>query len=326
VARTRLAVALVVPEPYRSEVDGLRRAFGGDLERIQPHVTVVPPVNVRDEALPEALALLRAAAAELAGPLVLGVGPGATFMPANRVVYLAVDGVEAQLGALDRLRAGANDGVLTREDHRSFVPHVTISNRVDADDVPAALRSLAGYRVEVAFDAVDLLAFDPDARRWRSVADVALGPRRIVGRGGIELELTTSRVVDPEVAAFVARLVPAESGLVDVPGTALVVAARHDGGVVGVAWGRVGGSLAWFDGLVVDPDHRRTGIGSHVLAAFGDDVARRGASSIVAARRFDGGVRELLEARGWRAPEEGSLLVAGGARRERRRWRPGVGR
>ena len=318
-ARTRLAVALVVPEPYRSEVDGLRRAFGGDLDRIQPHITVVPPVNVRDEALPEALALVRGAAAELSGPLVLGVGPGATFMPVNRVVYLAVDGVEAQLGALDRLRAGANNGVLTREDHRAFVPHVTISNRVDADDVPAALRSLAAYRIEVPFRSVDLLGFDPDARRWRSIADVALGPRRIVGRGGIELELTSSRLVDPEAVAFVALLAPGESGLVDVPGTSLVVSARHDGEVVGVAWGRVGGSLAWFDGLVVGQDQRRTGIGSHVLAAFADDVNQRGASRIVAARRFDGGVRELLEARGWHEPEPGSLLVAGGTARGRRR-------
>jgi 2'-5' RNA ligase/GNAT superfamily N-acetyltransferase len=320
VARTRLAVALVVPEPYRTEIDGLRRALGGDIARIDPHLTVVPPVNVRDELVPEALGLLRRAAAELPGPLVLGVGPGATFMPVNRVVYLAVDGVEKELGALDRLRAGANDGVLSREDQRTFVPHVTISNKVDADQVPSALHALAGYRIEVSFEAVDLLAFDTEGRRWSTLADVPLGPRRVVGRGGVELEITTSRLADPEARAFVGRHAPGETALVDVPGTPLVVVARHDGSVVGVAWGRSGGSLAWFDGLVVDPDQRRSGIGSHVLAAFGDDVARLGATSIVAARRFDGGVRELLEARGWAEPEAGSVLVAAGGGRSRRRW------
>jgi 2'-5' RNA ligase/GNAT superfamily N-acetyltransferase len=323
VARTRLAVALVVPEPHRTEIDGLRRALGGDLERIAPHITVVPPINVRDEAMDEAVAILRGAAAELAGPLELGVGPGDTFMPVNRVVYLAVDGVEKQLGALDSLRAGALSGVLARDEDRPFVPRVTLSNRVDTEHIPAALRSTAGYRVEVAFDAVDLLAFDTDARRWSTIADIPLGARRIVGRGGIELEVTTSRLADPAARSFVGRLAPGESDLVDAPGTPLVVVARREGEVVGVAWGRSGGSLAWFDGLVVDPEHRRSGIGSHVLAAFGDDVAQRGATSIVSTRRFDGGVRELLEARGWSEPDPGSVLVAAGSRRTRRRWRSG---
>lgn len=325
-ARTRLAVALVVPEPHRTEIEGLRRALGGDIERIAPHVTVVPPVNVRDESMGDALAVLRAAAAELSGPLELGVGPGDTFMPVNRVVYLAVDGVEAQLGALDRLRAGASSGVLAREDDRAFVPHVTLSNRVDTDAISATLQSLGSYRVDVSFESVDLLAFDPEGRRWTTIADVPLGPRRIVGRGGVELEITTSRLADPEARAFVGRFGPGESEPLDLPGTMLAVVARREGHVVGVAWGRSSGSLAWLDGLVVDPEQRRSGIGSHVLAAFGDDVTQRGASNIVAARRLDGGVRELLEARGWAEPEAGTVLVAGVSRRARRRWRAGPAR
>lgn len=320
-ARTRLAVALVVPEPHRTEIDGLRRALGGDLERIAPHITVVPPVNVRDEAMGEALAVLRSAAATLEGSLRLRVGPGGTFMPVNRVVYLAVDGADADVEALERLRGAASSGVLERVDHRAFVPHVTISNRVDADDVSAALLSLDGYRVGIEFETVDVLAFDTERRRWSTIADVPLGPRRIVGRGGIELEITTSSLADPEALSFVTRFVPGEPGPVDAPDAPLVVVARQEGEVVGVACGRSGGSLAWFDGLVVDPDRRRSGIGSHVLAAFGDDVARRGATRIVAARRFDGGVRELLEARGWGEPESGRVLMAAGSGRTRRRWR-----
>lgn len=320
--RSRLAVALVVPEPHRTEIDGLRRALGGDLHRIEPHITVVPPVNVRGEAVPEALAILRAAAADVAGPIELTLGPADTFMPVNRVVYLAVGDPPAGLDTVGRLRSTANVGVLEREDHREFVPHVTLSNRVDAGDVPAVLTALASYRVDVTFDAVDLLGFDAEERRWSTIAAVPLGPRRIVGRGGVELELTASHVLDPEAGAFVARVAPQGTPVTDLPGRPLLVVARHDGEVVGVARGVVAGATAWFDGLVVDPDHRRTGIGSHLLAAFGDEATSRGADQVVAARPPDEDTAALLAARGWNALDPGALLVARAPGRRRRLWRP----
>ncbi len=63
-ARVRLGVALLVPPPFDTEIDGLRRALGdGALGRIPAHLTLVPPVNVREERLGEALAALRRAAA-----------------------------------------------------------------------------------------------------------------------------------------------------------------------------------------------------------------------------------------------------------------------
>ena len=40
----------------------------------------------------------------------------------------------------------------------------------------------------------------PTGRRWEPVAEVALAPAVIVGRGGLEVELTAGRWVDPEAA------------------------------------------------------------------------------------------------------------------------------
>ena len=60
-------------------VDGLRRAFGDPaLERVAPHVTLVPPVNVAERDLVEVLAILRRAAGQ-ARPLELTLGPVAAF-------------------------------------------------------------------------------------------------------------------------------------------------------------------------------------------------------------------------------------------------------
>jgi 2'-5' RNA ligase len=90
VPKRRLGVVLLVPPPWAAEIDGLRRALGdGALGRIAPHLTLVPPVNVREEDVPAALAVLRSAAAEVDGPsLVVRLGPAATFSPENPVVYL----------------------------------------------------------------------------------------------------------------------------------------------------------------------------------------------------------------------------------------------
>ena len=49
------------------EIDGMRRALGAKaLERIAPHCTLIPPVNVREESLEAVLANVRVAAAKSA--------------------------------------------------------------------------------------------------------------------------------------------------------------------------------------------------------------------------------------------------------------------
>ena len=89
--RVRFAIALLVPEPAATEIDGLRRALGdGALANVVPHITLIPPVNVAVDKVPEVLARSRRGAA--ATPLTLQLGPPETFSPASPVVYLAVSG------------------------------------------------------------------------------------------------------------------------------------------------------------------------------------------------------------------------------------------
>ena len=237
----RLGVALLRPEPVRTEIDGLRRALGDPtLPRIPPHLTLVPPVNVREDRMVDALAVLRAAAATTR-PLHLVLGPPATFLPVNPTVYLDVAG---DVDALHALRDRVFRAPLERTLTWPFVPHVTIADDLDAGRIPAALDALADYTAEIAVDRVHLLQEQP-GRSWEPIADAPFAPPAVIGRGGLPVELTVTECLDPEAAALD-------------PDVRVAVTARRDGRVVGTAGG-------W---VAVDPDHRDEGIEDHLRARF----------------------------------------------------------
>lgn len=164
--RVRLGVALLLPPPLDAEIDGMRRALDdGSLGRIPAHLTLVPPVNVREDRLGEALAVLRLAASVTA-VFTLVLGPPATFLPANPTVHLAV----LDTAVVRTLRDKVFVDPLARPLTWPFVPHVTLADDATPERIAAALVALAGYRAEATFDRVVLLREGP-GRVWSSIAD-----------------------------------------------------------------------------------------------------------------------------------------------------------
>ena len=292
VPRARLGVVLLVPPPVATEVDGLRRAAGdGALGRIPPHLTLVPPVNVAEGRLPEALAVLRAAAAATR-PFRAALGPPATFSPDTPVLYLAVGGDVAAVAAL-RERVFAEP--LARPLTRPFVPHVTVADGASPERIAAALTALADYRAEVVFERVHLLR-EGASRVWEPVADFAFAAPAVVGRGSLPLELATSERLDPEAAAFATGQRAAEDSA---PRPPVAVTARRDGRVVGVARGHLDAGTAHLGELVVDAAERGLGVGSHLLAAFVALAAERGCDRLTVHTEAGGPAEAFCRARGW---------------------------
>ena len=256
--RRRLGAVLLLSGQEAAEVDGLRRACGDrSLGRVPAHITLVPPVNVREDDLPAALTRLRAAAASAPDEIEVTVGPPATFLPDNPVLYLEVGGPD--LPAVHRLRQTVFAYPLERSLTWPFVPHVTIADNAEPDRIAAGLTALADYVASVTFDRIHLLEEDP-GRVWRLLADCPLGPPDLVGRGGFEVELTTTDLLDPEAAAFLSDH-GAERG--DPP----YVVARHRWEVIGVATA----TQAW-----VAPEHEDHGVADLLARRLGDAVDRRG--------------------------------------------------
>jgi len=170
VARRRFAVALIVPPPVAIEVDALRRALGDrQLGRIDPHVTVVPPINLREDDIADALAVVQAAARRSA-PMALTLGPIDTFGESSPVRFLAVDPWEPVV----ELYRACWAAVLEREEKRPFHPHVTVDIDGGVTGGPdPALELLAGYRAEVLIDRVTVL--ENVERGWDPYVGYRLG-------------------------------------------------------------------------------------------------------------------------------------------------------
>ncbi|MGH8975710.1 MAG: GNAT family N-acetyltransferase [Acidimicrobiia bacterium] len=132
-------------------------------------------------------------------------------------------------------------------------------------------------------------------RCWASVTDAPFGPPAVVGRGGLALELTVSELVDPEALA----LLPERHVAGGEEGRPFAVVARREGVVVGLAAGATARPTATLTSLVVCPDHRNQGTGSHILAAAASHAARQGCSNLVAGPELVDEVGPFLRLRGW---------------------------
>ena len=266
--RHRLGVVLLLPRNIAPEIDGLRRALGDTLaDRVPPHITLVPPVNVNAERLDDALALIRRVAADEPAPIELTIGPVTTFHPVTPVVYLGVSG--AGLDAVRRLQSTlTTTEPLVRPADYPFGPHVTLADQATPEEIDGALASLGHYSVDVSLDLVSMLE-EGDDKVWRQVGDAPLGapdPSRVVGADRVTFAVHAQQTT---AAVAMGRYRP------------LVVEAFVAGRTVGVARGRVAnGDLAWLDELIVVAESRGTGLGGALAREFADAARARKATEL----------------------------------------------
>lgn len=291
--RRRVLVALVPPEPILEPLRALRSLVGApSVERITPHVTLVPPLNLRRSDA-ELRAHLRDAVRDLR-PFELWLGPGASFAPENPTLHLRVGGDEAATDALVQLRQRLRSDVLDREDRHGFVPHLTLRRGAGSAATAAAAEVLAGRLGPWQVDRIHLLdqVHDERGTAWSVSAEEPFGGPVVVGRGGVELHLRTSSTAERLVGEAEATTSPATGPLIvvaELPST--------PGEVVARAVGSVAGDDARLLDLAVVEAHRGTGIGRQVLAHWCSEAASRGATVAISEAPLAGS--GLLVSSGW---------------------------
>jgi 2'-5' RNA ligase len=291
------AVAALPPAQLAGRVDAVRRALDDPRRHDLPaHLTLVAPIPLGTDGEAAARGTLRSVAATHR-PLELRLGPAASFTPTTPTLHLSVEGQLDELSALVAdLRAGAP---FVRPEVHGFVPHVTLLQQASAASIEAGLGLLSGELGSWELDRIHLLErLRPEGGPiWHPVAEEPLGGPHVVGRGGVELHLRSVGTLEPAAATLLGTWLGPDEPL-PAGGDVLVAVAElapPQGGVVGVAVGRVAGEVATLERLHVSAPHRGVGVARQVVAQWAwSAAARRGASTALAPVGGDDGVLGAL--------------------------------
>lgn len=168
-ASRTIGVAVAVPPPFGAELQAWRERFGDPAARAIPsHVTLLPPTEIADEALP---AVEQHLAAIAAGEHRFGIrlrGTG-TFRPVSPVVFVAL---AEGIADCERVERKVRSGPLARELRFPYHPHVTVAHDLPGDALDRAFDKLAAYEVWFRVDGFSLYQHGPDGV-WRSCRDFA---------------------------------------------------------------------------------------------------------------------------------------------------------
>jgi 2'-5' RNA ligase/GNAT superfamily N-acetyltransferase len=282
--RRRVAVALLPPAGLSAKIQAVR-SFLGDprIDRIAPHLTLVPPVNLADQDVEQLQGLLRSVGSATT-PFMLTLGPVSSFSPNTPTLHLAVQG---DLPALRALRDQLRVPPVNRPEVWPFTAHVTLRDSVPAEQIDPALQLFRGELQPWPVTRLYLLEFSPlnNAEVWLPILEEPFEAPVVVGRGGVELLLRTLNLLEPGVAQLLTGMgfQPAAEEE-DLSGLMLVVAERLErpGVPVAAALGTVAGRTAELLQFGVESEHRRVGIGRQVLMHWCAEAARRGAIRAIA--------------------------------------------
>jgi len=158
-----IGVAVEIPQPWATQLEDWREAFGDPLARAIPaHVTLLPPTSVPRPLLGDVVAHLEAVAASVR-PFTLLLAGTDTFRPVSPVVFVRVADGGAEC---DQVQRAVRTGPLARELSFPFHPHVTVAHHLDEDSLDRAMTTLQGFSAGFAVRAFQLYEHGEDGV-WR---------------------------------------------------------------------------------------------------------------------------------------------------------------
>ena len=170
-SRRNVGVAIGLPEPYADELQAWRSRLGDpSARRIPPHVTLLPPTLVRDEAMDGVEEHLRSVSSSSTA-FNIRLRGSATFRPLSPVVFVSL---AEGISECERLEALVRSGPLARALRFPYHPHVTVAQDVDDASLERGFTALAGYEAFFRVWGFSLFEQGEDGV-WRPQRDFPFG-------------------------------------------------------------------------------------------------------------------------------------------------------
>jgi 2'-5' RNA ligase len=151
-------VAFEVPQPFADELHELRLRLGDPAApQMPPHVTLLPPTRVKDDAFVDVVLHLEQAA-RTTSPFEVQLRGVATFRPVTPTVFVPL---QTGIGACERLERLIRTGPLRRRLPFPYHPHVTVAYELPDRVLDAAMIELKGFVADFVVDTFAL--YEPDA-------------------------------------------------------------------------------------------------------------------------------------------------------------------
>jgi 2'-5' RNA ligase len=169
--RRDFGVAIGLPEPIHSELTGWRERLGDpNAADIPPHITLLPPTALSEQALPEVEEHLRQVAAG-EEPFDVHLRGSATFRPVSPVVFVPL---VLGISGCERVERKVRSGPLDRELSFPYHPHVTVAHDVGEELLDQAFVELASF--DARFRVWGFTLFEQGRDRvWRPQRDFPFG-------------------------------------------------------------------------------------------------------------------------------------------------------
>jgi 2'-5' RNA ligase len=171
-ARTRIGVAIDIPEPWGDQLTR-RRAEAGDPQAAYTpaHVTLLGPTEVAGDALPAVEKHLEAIAAGQP-PFTIHLRGTGTFRPVTEVVFVTLARGISECELLAEAITRSED--VRRDTRFPYHPHVTVAQDVSAEALDAVFEDLAGFSASFEVTSFTLFSHGGEGP-WRPRRDFPLG-------------------------------------------------------------------------------------------------------------------------------------------------------
>jgi 2'-5' RNA ligase len=167
---TTIGVAIAVPEPWGEQLQAYRADLGDTTaEGIPTHITLMPPFEVDEGAVPRIEQHLAEASA-LNSEFHIHLRGTGTFRPVSPVVFVML---AEGISACEQLAFSVRRGPLKTDLQFPFHPHVTVAHHLADGMLDRAFADLASFECQFTVDRFALYVHDRN-NGWVPTRDFAL--------------------------------------------------------------------------------------------------------------------------------------------------------